>query len=278
VLARFAGCPPNAVLAVQFGRQSASRRPAVEPFLNLPSQVLVLPVEAEARTDVPHDVMDGPKAVVRASWLTSQQWMKSIPFTIGNGYFQHSLTEGRLDHLEVRCVRIADPREPNLHSVRVFGHDQIIEQSIGPTLQIPVGGDHFGVPAGASSREKPGRDLPRHGCVQVQGAGSDLRDPEVRREPCCLLLIVPSTLGLKPTARPWICGRVGSRARSHAWGRPTRSQSPTAGRPPPTADRRPPTAHRRPPTADRRPPTAHRPPPAGGDATSRDGHDGARGS
>ena len=65
VVGERSGCPPDAVLRVEFGGQSPPGKSVVESLLGQPGREFPVPIEAETRAHVSHHVMDGPKSVVR---------------------------------------------------------------------------------------------------------------------------------------------------------------------------------------------------------------------
>ena len=98
------GRPPDAVLRVEFGGQSPPSESVVKLLLGQPGREFPVSVEAEARADMPNDVMDGPKFVVRAAEVAVQQWMTAVPFPGARSDLQHPIRSHRADHLIVGIV------------------------------------------------------------------------------------------------------------------------------------------------------------------------------
>jgi hypothetical protein len=92
------------VLSVKLGSQSPGSESVVELLLSQPGREFSVSVEAEARTHMTNDVMDGAKPVVRAAELAPQKRVTALALPGACSDFEDPVSAHCTDQFIVRVV------------------------------------------------------------------------------------------------------------------------------------------------------------------------------
>ena len=147
---RLADNAASGVHSIDLGSKRRPRETTMQAVLNAPGRALMIEIETVSTPGMTDEVMDGKKAIKRASEPTIEERMKALSSGDGRGDLESPMGTYIKDELLVALIWFGTTGECNSYRRAADVSSEEGEEAIGFNLELSVRLNHLGIAMSAS--------------------------------------------------------------------------------------------------------------------------------